>query len=90
MVQTKCSPLLIVFLYSYLYKGFQFNKSQQSVHVGLNTNKNLLILVFYVFVVGLWENKAGYYDLNSQGRETCHMTTKETPLYYKVVIYSII
>ena len=45
---------------------------------------------WYVSVVGLWENKAGYYDLNSQGRETCHMTTKETPLYYKIVTQSII
>ena len=58
------------------YKDFQSKRSQQSVHVGLNANKDLLILVFYVFVVGLWENKAGYYDLNSQGRETCHMMTK--------------
>ena len=50
------------------------------MHVGLDANKNLLILVFYVFVVGLWENKAGYYDLNSQGRETCHMMTKKTSI----------
>ena len=35
----------------------------------------------HVSVVALWENKPGYYDLNSQGRETCHMETKEAIFY---------
>ena len=57
---------------------------------GLNANKNLLFWFLvasarYVSVVGLWENKAGYYDLNSQGRETCHMKPKETFSLFDVV-----